>query len=149
MANVPPPQPPDPARPGADRANAAGPQVLIVDDEPGVRRTLALALERAGFGVRLAGGGLEAVAVYREHGQGIDLVLLDVLMPGMDGPATLAALQAINPAVRCCFMSGHTAHYPIHQLLALGALDLVFKPFANLTELRETLRALVPPSGQN
>jgi DNA-binding NtrC family response regulator len=115
----------------------------VVDDEPGLRRVVGAALERAGFGVRLAGTGREAVALYREHGQSIDLVLLDVVMPGgLDGPQTLAALREINPDVRCCFMSGDTAHYPIHKLLAMGALDLLFKPFADLRELRQTVRQL-------
>jgi DNA-binding NtrC family response regulator len=134
--------------PGKADDPSPGLQLLVVDDEAGVRRIVALALTRAGFGVRVAASGGEAVEVYREHWRTIDLVLLDVLMPGgLDGPHTLAALQEINPAVRCCFMSGHTAHYPIHKLLALGALNVLFKPFANLAELRQTLRELAQADG--
>jgi CheY-like chemotaxis protein len=120
-------------------------RLLVVDDEAGIRRVLSLALPRAGFEVRLAASGREAVEAYRVYWRDIDLVLLDVLMPGgLDGPQTLAALREINPDVRCCFMSGHTAHYPVHKLLALGAADLLFKPFANLADLRQTLRGLLP-----
>jgi DNA-binding NtrC family response regulator len=134
--------------PGKADEPSPGLQLLVVDDEAGIRRIVSLALTRAGFGVRLAANGGEAVEVYREHWRTIDLVLLDVLMPGgMDGPQTLVALQEINPAVRCCFMSGHTAHYPIHKLLALGALNILFKPFANLAELRQTLRELAQADG--
>jgi CheY-like chemotaxis protein len=113
-----------------------------VDDEAAVLRTLARALPPGGLGVRVAGGGREAVEVYREHWRSIDLVLLDVLMPDMDGLATLAALRQINPAVRCCFMSGQTTRCPVHKLLALGAVDILLKPFGDLGELRRTLREL-------
>jgi CheY-like chemotaxis protein len=118
-----------------------GPQLLLVDDEPAIRRFMGLALSRLGFGMRLAADGREAVEVYSEHWRAIDLVLLDVLMPGgLDGVETLAALKGINSAVRCCFMSGHTGHYPVHKLLAMGAVDVLIKPFTDLAELGQTLR---------
>ena len=140
------PLPPDPARPAPEYADA-GLGVLVVDDNSAVRRILALALPGAGFSVRLAADGQEAVGVYREHWRDIDLVLLDVLMPGMSGPRTLAALQEINPGVRCCFMSGQTGPYPVHKLLAMGARDLLCKPFTDLEALRLTLRQLARPEG--
>ena len=71
---------------------AQRPEVLVVDDESGVRQMLDVALTHYGFQVRLAATGTEAVEVYRANRQTIALVLLDVQMPGMDGPATLAAL---------------------------------------------------------
>ena len=57
------------------------------------------------------------------------MVLLDVRMPGMDGPQTLASLQRIDPAVVCCFMTGHAGGYTADGLLALGAVRLFEKPF--------------------
>ncbi len=56
-------------------------------------------------------------------------MLLDVRMPGMDGPQTLAALKRINPAVLCCFMTGYAGDYTGEGLLALGAVRLFEKPF--------------------
>ena len=121
-----------------------GPQILVVDDEAGIRTLLELALPSQGFGVRLAGSGPEAVAVYREHGGDIDLVLMDVRMPGMDGVQTLKALQKINPQVRCCLMSGETGAYTISKLFQVGALDVLMKPFPSLAEVGRTLRELLP-----
>jgi len=69
-------------------------------------------------------------------------VLLDVRMPEMDGPQTLAALRSINPEVRCCFMSGHTGDYSAEQLLELGASHVFQKPFG-LSELAWTLQRLL------
>src|SRR5262245_38673653 len=86
----------------------ATPSVLVVDDDPGVRRLLDRALPLHGFRVRLAAGGPEALDVFEAHHPDIDLVLLDVRMPTLDGPATLAALARIKPDVRCVFMSGDT-----------------------------------------
>src|SRR5947209_3683264 len=91
-----------------------------------------------GYAVRLARNGTEAVELYRRHRDDIDLVLLDVQMGGLDGPHTLAALQAVNPEVRCVFMSGHTGVYSAEDLRAMGAADVIGKPFRNLDELTET-----------
>ena len=63
-------------------------EVLVVDDERLVLRLLELALPQHGLAVHLAGGGAEAVAVYRRHRGRIGVVLLDVRMPGLDGPHT-------------------------------------------------------------
>ena len=105
------------ARPVAPR----GPEILVVEDEPWVLRMLDVALRQDGFAVRLAGSGTEAIDVYRRHRRAISLVLLDVQMPGLDGPRTLAALRKLDPHVRSCFMSGHAGMYSTEDLLALGA----------------------------
>jgi CheY-like chemotaxis protein len=115
-------------------------EVLVVDDEEGVRKMLGLALRQHGFAVRLASGGPEAVALYRAHHETIAVVLLDVRMAGMDGPATLAALRQANPQVRCCFMSGDTGQYTVEELLALGASHVLQKPFSSLEQLSRQLR---------
>lgn len=103
--------------------------VLVVDDDEAVRALLEIALGAHGFSVRLAGDGREGAAVYREHAATIDLVLLDVRMPGWDGPQTLAAIRALAPLACCCFMSGDTGEYTEHALLALGAAAVFRKPF--------------------
>ena len=106
--------------------------VLVVDDEAAIGRMLDLALSQGGFAVRLAATGKEAVEIYRKHHDEIALALLDVQMPEMDGPATLAALQKINPAIKCCFMSACTGKYTSQELLDMGADQMMMKPFANL-----------------
>lgn len=116
------------------------PAVLVVEDDSAVRTMLNLALELHGFQVLLAANGLEAVDLYHQWQEAIALVLTDVQMPDLDGPSTLAALQRLNPEVRCCFMSGHTGKYSAGQLLAMGAAHVLYKPFSSLHELAQTLK---------
>src|SRR4051812_24357350 len=115
--------------PGTSRGPPRKRGILVVDDEEGVRGVLDEAMRRRGFAVWLAAQGQEALDLYRQHGQAIDVVLLDVRMPGLDGPHTLAALQEINPRIRCCFMSGDLGSYAEWQLYNLGAAALIRKPF--------------------
>jgi CheY-like chemotaxis protein len=118
------------------------PGVLVVDDDSGVRGLLSYALEKAGFAVRLASGGQEALEVYRQNPGAVDVVLLDVQMVGgWDGVQTLAALRQLDPQVRAVFMSGHTGQYEPQQLVDLGAACVVDKPF-QLAKLADTLREL-------
>ncbi|MBP3955662.1 response regulator [Gemmata sp. G18] len=119
------------------------PTVLVVDDEPLITHLLALTLGRAGFVVRTAGNGADALDAYRAGG--IDLVVLDVQMPRpWDGPRTLAALRAVDPDVRAVFVSGSTGAYTHEELLARGALRVIAKPFPSLIRLVEDLRGLIP-----
>jgi CheY-like chemotaxis protein len=88
---------------------------------------MAAGLGEEGFAVWLAGDGEEALELYRRHSQEIDLVLLEVRLPGLDGPQTLAALRQLNPGVRCCFLSGPFGDYTDEELLALGAVAVLHK----------------------
>src|SRR4051794_33225994 len=108
----------------AQPAGVIKPAVLVVDDEEMLRAMLARVLRQAGFDVRLAEDGPHAVAMYQLHHDEIAVVLLDVMLPGLDGPATLTALQEINPVVCCCFMSGYTGPYTLEVLLWCGAKAL-------------------------
>jgi DNA-binding NtrC family response regulator len=114
--------------------------VLVVEDEHDIRTMLGAALQLEGFDVRLAEGGAQGVEEYRARPA--DLVLLDVWMPGLDGAETLAALQELDPAVRCCFMTGQGGGPLAARLLALGALDVLLKPF-RLDDLAATVRRLL------
>jgi CheY-like chemotaxis protein len=117
------------------------PGVLVVDDEHPVRAVVQLGLERNGFEVWLATNGREAVHLYRKHREHIAVVLLDVRMPGLDGPATLDVLRSLNPGVLVCFMSGDTGDYEQEQLRQRGAVHVIVKPF-HLDQLAKVLRRL-------
>jgi CheY-like chemotaxis protein len=101
----------------------------VADDEGFVRDIARVVLERDGFRVWLASQGLEAVELYREHQDDIAVVLLDVGMPGLDGPNALDAIRLINPDVRACFMSGGLGEYGREELLQRGASTIIDKPF--------------------
>lgn len=104
------------------------PGVLVVDDERLMRTALALWLREAGCRVWAAEHGGRAVQLYRSLHADIDLVLLDVWMPGLDGPETLRALRAVNPQVRCCFLTTGSPRYTEEQLLCAGAILVMLKP---------------------
>ena len=87
-------------------------------------------MEKQGFAVWLAADGQEAVELYKVHRETIDVVLLDLRMPIMDGPQTLAALQQINPGLCCCLMSGDLGRHAELKLRTLGAAAIFRKPFA-------------------
>jgi CheY-like chemotaxis protein len=116
------------------------PEVLVVDDEPLLLQMLGLALPCHGLAVRPAGGGRQALELYRRHRGSIRVVLLDVTMPEFDGRQTLAALREIDPGVRCVLMTGYAAGPLAQELLASGAEHVVEKPFRDLAALAGTLR---------
>jgi DNA-binding response OmpR family regulator len=124
------------------------PGVLVVDDEAAIRRLLKVALQQQGFDVWLAANGEEAQETFGRHGSVIDLVVLDVIMPGPDGPETLAALQQLDSEVRCCFISGFTGQYSEEELLMHGAARVFSKPF-RLTELGSALWQMLSPVGSD
>jgi len=105
-------------------------KILYVEDEPDIRTIATMALESVGgFEVIACESGAEAVA--RAPSAKPDLVLLDVMMPGMDGPTTLRALRETfaiedTPVI---FMTAKVQAAEIAQYKALGALDVIPKPF--------------------
>ena len=115
--------------------------ILIADDEAEVRDVLHDKLRQEGFSVWLAADGQEAVDLYRTHRETIDVALLDVCMPGLDGPRTLVALQQLTPQIRCCFMSGYLGNHIEKDLCGVGAARVFAKPF-RLDEVANVLRQL-------
>jgi anti-anti-sigma factor len=104
--------------------------VLVTDDNHAVRSTLTAILRREGFAVWEATNGGQALELYRRHADALDVVLLDVLMPELDGPGTLLALQNLCPHVRCCFITGGSGPYTEEALLRRGAVRVFWKPFS-------------------
>lgn len=119
------------------------PGVLVADDEGPVCTLLATFLRHKGFRVWTASDGQEAINTYRANRSSIDVVLLDVRMPTLDGPEALAALRQVNPNVRCCFMTGATGRYTPADLIAVGSLDVLLKPFTSLESVVARLREIL------
>src|SRR5437879_5241869 len=112
--------------------------ILIVDDQACLRNIMGIGLRQEGFEVWLAANGREAFDLYQCHHETIDVVLMDVCMPGLDGPETLAALQELNPQIRCCFISGSLDSCTAEELQNLGAAAVLQKPM-HLTEVARVL----------
>lgn len=82
--------------------------ILLVEDEHPVRSLVATVLTTRGYTVLQAANGMEAIDILREQGKQIDLLLSDVMMPGMNGPQAAEAMLRLNPQLRVMFMSGYT-----------------------------------------
>ena len=122
-------------------------KVLLVEDEPDIRAIVKSALEMlGGLEVRACAKGTEAVAAAVEFGP--QLVLLDVMMPELDGPGVLGRLRANaeTAAIPVIFLTAKTGAAEVQRLLALGALDVLTKPFDPMT-LHQKLKAAWAGSG--
>ncbi len=104
-------------------------RVLVVDDEDGVREVAADLLTSLGYRVTTAPDGASAVSQYRESGHDVDVVLLDLAMPGMGGRECFRALKAIDPDVKAVLCTGYGFNVAAQQLLDEGVLGIVAKPY--------------------
>ena len=104
-------------------------KILVVDDEDDIRRVATLSLERVGgWEVVPASSAAEAVAAAEDGG--FDAVLLDVMMPDVDGPATLERLRPIlGPGVPVVFLTAKVQPADVERLRGLGATGVLAKPF--------------------
>ena len=118
-------------------------RVLYVDDEPDIREVAAMSLELdPEFEVRTADGGKEALQLTEQWAPNV--ILLDVMMPGMDGPQTFAELQARpgSSAIPVIFITARTQAADVRRLVALGAKGVIAKPFDPL-QLADEVRRLL------
>ena len=113
--------------------------ILVVDDEDSIRGFVALALESAGHEVLKARNGIEAVSLFRSYPNSIDLVLTDLMMPGMDGYEVVERIRQTRPAARIVCMSGYAAEELPEDVVFLP------KPFALGSLIAEIDRALAGP----
>jgi two-component system OmpR family response regulator len=123
-------------------ANASLKRILCVEDEPDIRTVARIALQDVGgFEVQVCSSGQEALdqaPVFRP-----DLILLDVMMPEMDGPTTLRALRSnsATAAIPVVFLTAKVQPREVTQFKALGALDVIAKPFDPIA-LPDTVRGI-------
>jgi len=113
--------------------------ILVVEDESEIRVLTQEILETFGYRVLSAQNGEQALVIYREQGQAIDLVLLDLNMPGMGGRGCLQELLAINPRARIIIASGYPENGHGHEALVLGARGFIGKPY-QMAELAAKVR---------
>jgi CheY-like chemotaxis protein len=121
--------------------------ILVVEDEPAVKRATVRVLKREGYRVLAASNGEEAVKLSRNHHGKIDLVLCDVIMPGMSGPQAVVHILKRRSDVRVLYMSGYTDEaLDRHGVLGDG-IPLVHKPFTPqdlISRVKETLVGKTP-----
>jgi PAS domain S-box-containing protein len=122
----------------ADAKPGLGHTVLVVDDEVPLRQAVAFILDQRGYKVLEASDGLQAIEVIKTRGGEVKVVLLDVMMPRLDGVATLKALRELRPGLRVIATSGVNHDSRVEALRRMGVQHFLLKPYRN-QELLEAL----------
>lgn len=103
--------------------------ILLVDDETIILDVGKDMLKTLGYKVFLGSGGNEAIEIYRENSNKIDLVILDMIMPGMSGGETYKVLKSINPDIKVILSSGYNIGGEAAEIMKHGFNDFIQKPF--------------------
>lgn len=116
--------------------------ILIVDDEKDVAATIRDMLKDPLFTITIANSGIEAEKLYRQLWETIDVVIIDMLMPGIDGHQTFNSLKKINNEIKAIISSGYALTHKVEQTLKNGAHAFLQKPYSKkelIDQIREIL----------
>ncbi|MCX5874261.1 MAG: response regulator [Deltaproteobacteria bacterium] len=116
--------------------------VLLVDDDDNIRDLAATLLMEFGYKIITADNGKEALEIYRIEKDRISLILLDLIMPVMDGGQCLAEILRINPKAKVIVASGYSQSGPANDAMAGGAKGFVQKPY-NMRQLLTAIRQVL------
>ena len=129
-----------------ERQNSGhGETILLVDDESTVLKVMTRSLEKSGYRVIPAEDGEQGFALYSQHQRNVRLVITDMAMPGMDGPALIAALKKFNPAVKIICTSGFGSSSGKNSAHELGVHAILSKPCNSRVILQAIEDALSSP----
>ena len=131
-------------KPAAQPAGAEACTILLAEDEEGVRMFLEMALRRAGHRVIAAGTGPDALIAGQNAAQPIDLLITDVVMPGLSGPDVADQLRRIHPGMRVLFLSGYSSHPALPDSVTAEPSSFLQKPFTVETLLARVSERLAP-----
>jgi two-component system, cell cycle sensor histidine kinase and response regulator CckA len=118
--------------------------VLVVDDEPDIRKLVGAMVSQFGYAVLTADSGDHALMVYKRHKSPIELLITDVVAPGMSGPMLADKLSAIQPDLKVLYISGYDNTHVVQKYVVERGHALLAKPFtmedldAKVTELLRT-----------
>jgi CheY-like chemotaxis protein len=121
--------------------------ILVVDDEPEVRKLVAAMIGRDGRTVLTADTGDHALAVYEKLDRPLDLLVADVVAPGMSGPLLAEKLTARQPDLKVLFISGYDQSHVVQSYVLDRGCVLLSKPFT-AAELQSTVDRMLAPAGQ-
>lgn len=128
-------------------ASASSTTILVVDDEPEVRKLVGAMLSRDGYRVLVSDSGDQAIKTFKKHGAPVNLLLTDVVSPGMSGPMLADALIEIQPDLQVLFMSGFDNTQVVQHYVLERGFSLLIKPFT-MEQLREKVREALGKSGK-
>ena len=119
-----------------------GELILIVDDEENIRKATVATLTKFGYQTAVAVDGTDALAIYSQKSDIIDVVITDMAMPYMDGSALIRALRKLNPELKIIAMSGLMNDGNTNELRSLNVDSFLSKPFS-ADKLLTTLSAIL------
>jgi len=109
--------------------------VLLVDDDPGIRKVARRILSQAGYRVLVASGAAEALDIAGRQGDALDMLVTDIVMPGLDGRALADELRRRFPRLRVLFVSGYTRDAIARRGVLDSGTNFLQKPFTAATLL--------------
>jgi two-component system cell cycle sensor histidine kinase/response regulator CckA len=127
--------------------NEQSPKVLVVDDEPEVRKLVAAMLVRNGYRVISADSGENAIRLFKNNPD-TDLLLTDVVAPGMSGPMIADQIASLKPDIKVLFMSGYDGTQVVQRYVVEKGYSLLIKPFT-MEQLERKVRTVLEGGGQS
>ena len=119
-----------------------GELILVVDDEDAIREVTKTLLETNDYRVLVASDGIEAITLYTQHKEEISAVLIDMMMPSMDGPTAIRVLKKINPQVKIIGVSGLVSNHKMIELVGNSVKTFLPKPYTS-NELLKNLQTVL------
>ena len=123
----------------------AGKTILVLDDEAEVRKLVAAMLTGNGYRVLTADNGDNAIKIFKKSKQPVDLLLLDVVSPGLSGPMVADRITELQPGLRVLFMSGYDNTNVVQRYVVEKGYALLPKPFTNEQLARKVREVLDSP----
>ena len=119
--------------------------ILIVDDEPEIRKLVGAMVNQFGHAALTADSGEHALVVYKNHKGPIELLITDVVQPGMSGPMLADKLTALQPDLKVLYISGYDNTHLVQKYVVERGHALLAKPFTT-EELQREMRKILAPS---
>lgn len=122
--------------------------ILVVDDEPEIRKLVSAMVRQFGYAVLTADSGEHAMTLYKNHKEPIELLIADVVAPGMSGPMLADKLTTLQPDLKVLYISGYDDTHVVQKYVVEKGHALLAKPFT-VEELKSKMQELVAPVRSN
>jgi CheY-like chemotaxis protein len=119
--------------------------ILVIDDEPEIRKLVGAMVTQFGYAVLTADSGEHALTLYRNHKGHIEMLIADVVAPGMSGPMVADKLTAMQPDLKVLYISGYDNTHVVQKYVVEKGHALLSKPFT-LEQLKTKMAELLEPA---
>src|ERR1035441_3610191 len=119
--------------------------ILVIDDEPEIRKLVGAMVTQFGYAVLTADSGEHALTLYRNHKGHIEMLIADVVAPGMSGPMLADRLTAMQPDLKVLYISGYDNTHVVQKYVVEQGHALLSKPFT-LEQLKTKMAELLEPA---